>query len=70
MTPAGTHIGKVMIEMTDAESQGPQAATLQHVARAVQPQFACREDRSYIVTGGLGGYAFLRLLQKKAGFSY
>ena len=56
-TITGTHIGKVMIHMAaEVSSQTKDSISQQaHVPCRVQAQFSCREDRCYIITGGLGG---------------
>lgn len=58
---AGTHIGKVMVQVTDTNCPVAPAQALQQRSTGcnIQPQFSCREDRSYIITGGLGGYGQL-----------
>ena len=49
----GKHIGKVVISTTDGAGQLP---------AVVLPKFSCQPDKSYIVTGGLGGFG-LELVQ-------
>ena len=68
---AGVHMGKVLIQIADTEGpllrSGPPPAELPaaeepDVAPAaeadppVKAVFTCRRDRSYVITGGLGGF--------------
>ena len=49
----GRHIGKVVISTCDKEGKLP---------AVIVPRFSCYPDRSYLVTGGLGGFG-LELVQ-------
>ncbi|XP_015113057.1 fatty acid synthase [Diachasma alloeum] len=45
---SGKHIGKIILKIQDENSLGAQIPAL--------PRYYCRNDRSYIILGGLGGF--------------
>ena len=49
----GRHIGKVVISTKDSNSNPP---------KTIVPKFSCKHNKSYLVTGGLGGFG-LELIQ-------
>uniref|UniRef100_UPI00398F77C5 fatty acid synthase n=1 Tax=Pristiophorus japonicus TaxID=55135 RepID=UPI00398F77C5 len=51
----GKHIGKVVLKVREEEGKSPSAYTEQ-LSIAVVPRTACPAAKTYIITGGLGGF--------------
>eukprot|EP00061_Rhincodon_typus_P018470 g47648.t1 len=53
----GKHIGKVVLKVREEEGRSPSAHSEQ-LAIAAVPRTACPAAKSYIITGGLGGFGY------------